>query len=407
MSYTFARWNPAGAATNHDIVVAIPSIATVGPKRKLLFAIARETNFTVNAVLYGGAGGVDFVSQVGPIIQHPTATDLGARILWYDIDDGDLPDGGNKTIRVTMSSSSSSISGCAWVKGNSPLGAPGVTDYGTVSWTDSTPTAGGQTAPVTAVAGGAGRMFALAVTSSATSNWAFPAVNGTTVLAQDVAEETDGENNEAAYTSAGASGEITTAGTKTATGQVSAASTGNKVMVTLWIAEESGPTITTQPTDQVMVNGPAAPAFKAIEVPIAYTLSETLVGVRVEQEVGSDLWEEISDEAFAVEADNDGAILTITEPDYSTWNGATLRLVVEDGTGETSTVSFTLTIYAGAEYAGDLAMPESGPAVGDLTSDVPCEELAAVFGLPGVFIEVPVVSGGATVRGGASSEESV
>lgn len=165
----------------------------------------------------------------------------------------------------------------------------------------------------------------------------------------------------------------------------------------------SGPEITLQPLDQAMVAGPAVPELKTVEVPIAYTLSGDLVGVRAEW-FNDPAWEEIDDPAFSVVADAGSAVLTIDEPDRATWNGRTLRLVPEDENGETPTDSFGLTIYAGPTYDGDLATV-AGEAAGTVESDVPCDVLAADFGIPGAYIELPLISGSSTLRGGATSIE--
>jgi hypothetical protein len=170
-------------------------------------------------------------------------------------------------------------------------------------------------------------------------------------------------------------------------------------------AEVPGPAITLQPTDQAMVEGPAAPEFKTVEVPIAYTLSGDLVGVRAEW-FNDPAWEEIDDPAFSViNADDEGAVLLIENPDRATWDGRSLRLVPEDENAETPSDPFTLAVYAGASYDGDLATDPAGDAAGTVESDVPCDVLAADFGIPGAYIELPLIAGSITLRGGATSIE--
>lgn len=370
----------AGAASNHG-----PFNLTIGdgPKRKVSIAIVRET-LTANesSVTFNG---VNIFANQRQATQHSGATALNIAFYDYDVPDA-LPAGVYQWSFVTALSTTN-VSAYAIEMTGRAAGAPESS-----SGAQTGPATGTNISTTLNVTEDAD-VFAIALHNSGAPTYGFT----TGVVLGDLQNETN-------YTSASGEGsEVAAATPLTVTAVASASDSGYaKLLAVVSYAAQVGPVITQEPESGAVIAGAAAPELKSV----TFSEDDTNSGVDVSRQ-----WKSNVDGAgFTNLANADGWSGVTTQdasftPPDAFYVGKTVKIkcTVTDSTGSQDTAEADLVVRAGATYDGDLVTDGAGDAAGTVESDVPCDEMASVFGIPGVFVELPLVAGAVTIRGGATS----
>ncbi len=371
-----------GAASSHG-----PFDLTIGDGvgRRVSIGIARESaTATISTVTFNG---VAIVGNLRNPVQHSVQTALN--IAFYDYEVPDELAEGTYQWSFTTGASTSNVSAYAVEMTNRATGAPEA-----VGSNQEGPAVGTDISATLNVSEGAD-VFAVLLHSAGAPSLSFIAG----VSLGDL-------QNETSYTSASGEGSGVAEQTPlTVTGRASVSDSGYaKLLAVVSYAQGgTGPTFTTQPTDQVAVAGVASDELKTLAIPYAYTLAGEFVGASVEVDTGSGFVPLTISGIFSLtDAGAGSGVFGIASPGIER-HGHVYRIVVEDSTGVSTSDPFTLTVYAGATYDGDLSTDESGVAAGTVVSDVPCASLAVSHGIAGVYVELPAVTAGVTLRGGGTS----
>lgn len=333
---------PAGAATGHAFSVTVGA----GSNRRLTVFYARETSVTVTALTFDdGVSPVSFLANARASVQNTTDTTLGIVAYDYAIPDGVAA--GTYDVDYTVSASNGTHS-MVWVQSEGIVaGAPESTD--TKQWTT---TATNDTGTVTASNGAV--LIGAAITGAASLTW---------TITGNVTEQQ--ENNETNYTSVQADGVSSGSGSRTMTATVSAASTGNKCLVLLSYAPQSGPTITVQPTAQTKVLTNANTATFSVTAtgvdPLAYDWE-------LETSVGGGSYSNLADGNGATWTGQAASSCTGTFTTKAL-SGRRVRCNVTDPNGTTTSTAVALTLFDGPQVTTFPATNGSGVSTATLTCD--------------------------------------
>jgi hypothetical protein len=338
---------PGGAASSHSFNVPLTAVAG----RKLVFVFTEETTQTISALTFNG---VSFLANLRVGITHSSGT-LGEQLYDYEIPDN--LGAGDYALAFTLTGSTASVSGYAYVADGLVSGAPEATNSAEGAASGTLATSVTATAGAFLVAGG--------VNAAATSTYSWSG---------NVTERV--ESDEAGYTSSVADG-TATSGSMTATSTSSASQ--NKVIVLASYAAVVGPTITVQPANDVGIisNGQST----------VYTATAT--GTNVDAPTWSEDGTPISDGGiYDIVTTGAGtssctSTLTITRT-VKTGTPFDIKANFADDNGNTDTNTVTDTWWTGPVLTTFPATDGDGESTAQLTSDFRTADY------PGTAIEVRI-----------------